>query len=531
MSRVRAAVSALAVVVAGLAPVAGHAAGPYDGCDAPAAAAAVRVGVVACQTLPSRELGGTTAFSYYVPPACDPAVVRPRRERCPTLYLLHGFGGDLHSMLGTAQHPSAWVAALDSRPKVSPDTTDQPWTSSDPTTWVAASQLPLVLVAPDGRTVPGGDGPGPGLEGFWTDWNPRYAKGGDSQRYDTAPPRFAAELTDELVPYVEAHFAVGRGRDWRALAGTSLGGYGSYAIGLTHPDEFASIGAVSGIMNILLLPGFDASADGGSGGVAPPTQLPTTTLPGPAGASLPLNVLPAQVRGFAVATYAFGDPSVDQSYYRGRMPRDLAINAHAVRATHGHATQSLVVRGFSNDAVPRQPSDFADPPGYFGAQAFEAIVLVSNAEQNQAFADAGVQQHYELHPGIHSDAYWNPWLRGQLEAQYAAIRHPGGGGHPPPLPTTFDYRSDAMSFEVWGWRVTVKRPASEFVDLTDVTCDGLTIRGTGDITVRPAPHCDARPTTIHLGAGMPTDAPVGTDEAPAYGHAVHVRLHHRRSGS
>src|SRR4051812_22296638 len=450
MPRIIALAVALAGVAAGLSPVAGHASGPYDGCGG--AGATVQVGVVACQTLPSQALGATTAFSYYVPPACAPATDR----RCPTLYLLHGFGGDLHSMLGTADKPTAWVAALSSRPKTDPAERAEPWTLSDPATWAAARQLPVVLIAPDGRTAPDGFGPSAGLEGFWADWNPRYAKDGDSQRYNTPPPRFAAEVTDELVPYVEARFPVGRGRDRRSLAGTSLGGYGSYAIGLLHPDFFASIGAVSGIMNILLLPGLDASADGSRAGVALPAQLPTTTVPGAAGASAPLDALPEQARGFAVATYAFGDPSADQSYYRGRMPRDLAINAHALAISHREATQSLVVRGFSNDAVPRRPSDFANPPGYLGAQAFEAIVRASTVEQNQAFDDADVDQHYELHPGIHSDAYWNPWLRGQLEAQYAAMQHPA------PLPTTFAYRSTAAQFEVWGWQVAVKRPASAF---------------------------------------------------------------------
>jgi S-formylglutathione hydrolase FrmB len=515
---------AVAIAAAVIAPSAsrGVAAGPYDGCTAPGSA--IEVGVVACQTLPSAALGGTTAFSYYVPSACAPARVTARHERCPTLYLLHGFGGDLHSMLGTADHPSGWVAALASKPRTSPADSAQPWTLSDPTTWVVAPALPVVLVAPDGRTVPDGFGPGAGLEGFWADWNPRYAKGGDSQRYATPAPRFAAEVTDELVPYVEAHFPVGSGRDWRALAGTSLGGYGSYAIGLLHPDFFASIGAVSGIMNILLAPGLDTSPDGGSGGLAPPAQLPAAAVPGPGGASAPLSAFPEQARGFAVATYAFGDPTADQSYYRGRMPRDLARNAHAVRVHDGHATQSLVVRGFSNDAVPRQASDFADPPGYFGAQAFEAIVLASNIEMNQAFADAGVQQHYERHPGIHSDAYWNPWLRGQLEAQYAAMRHPDGGGDPPPLPTAFDYRSNASRFAVWGWTFTVNRTASEFIDLTDVTCQALTVRGTGDIRIVPPASCAARPVTVHLGPGMPTDAPAGADEASVYGQAAHVHL-------
>jgi S-formylglutathione hydrolase FrmB len=480
--------------------------------------------------MPSQALGGTTAFSYYVPPGCAPALLRDRGERCPVLYLLHGFGGDLHSMLGTADHPSGWVAALSSRPKVAPASTSQPWTLADPTKWVPAPPVDMVLIAPDGRTPPDGDGPGDLLESFWTNWNPRYAKGGDSPRYDTPAPRFVDELTDELVPYVEGHFRVGRGREWRSIAGTSLGGYGSYAIGLAHPDEFASMGAVSGIMNILLLPGQDEYAAGGSGGVAPPSQLPSTTLPAVAGASVPLSVLPAQARGFAVATYAFGDPSVDQSYYRGRMPRDLAINAHAEgpHASHESPAQAIVVHGFSNDAVPRQPSDFASPPGYLGAQAFEAIVRASNIEQNQAFADASVQQRYELHPGIHSDAYWNPWLREQMEAQFAAMRHPDDSGHPPPTPVTFDYRSTASRFAVWGWHFAVKRPVSEFVNLTGVTCGGLTIRGTGTVTVTPPPRCHSEPATVNLGAGMPTDAPAGVDETSFYGQSVYLQLQHRK---
>jgi S-formylglutathione hydrolase FrmB len=509
-----------AAVVPAAAPA--GAADPFAGCDS--AGAAVQVGVVSCQTVPSRALGGTTAFSYYVPPGCSPA----RHVRCPTLYLLHGFGGDLTSMLGTPRQPSAWVASLTSHPPQSPSDSSEPWTLADVKTWKAAPALDMVLVAPDGRTVPEGSGPGSWLEGFWTDWNPRYAKGGDSQRYDTAPPRFAAQLTDELVPYVEQHFPVGRGRGWRAIAGTSLGGYGSYAIGLQHPDFFASIGAVSGIMNILLLPGLDASADGGTGGVAPPGGLPAVSVPHPAGAAAPLDALPEQARGFAVATYAFGDPSVDQSYYRGHMPRDLALNAHALHTSHGKSTQSLVVRGFSNDAVPRQASDFSSPPGYLGAQAFEAIVLASNIEQTKAFAEADVQQHYEMHPGIHSGPYWDPWLRGQLEAQYAAMRQPGGGGNPPPIPTTFAYRSTASQFSVWGWRFTVQRPASEFLELTDVTCHGFTVRGTGTVRFTPPPRCHARPQTVELGPAATTDAQAGADEASFYGHVAYVRWHSAR---
>ena len=84
----------------------------------------------------------------------------------------------------------------------------------------------------------------------------------------------------------------------------------------------------------------------------------------------------------------------------------------------------------------------------------------------------GVGDHYELHPGIHSDPYWNPWLRGQLESQYASLRHPGGGGSPPPAPDRFAYRTVEQSFSVWGWRFEVTRPTVEFLEVRDVTCRG-----------------------------------------------------------
>ena len=74
------------------------------------------------------------------------------------------------------------------------------------------------------------------------------------------PPRFSSFLTGELLPYVEAHFPTSTGRAWRALAGTSLGGYGSYKNGLQHPDVWSSMGSVSGAHNFLFGPGVDPSA-------------------------------------------------------------------------------------------------------------------------------------------------------------------------------------------------------------------------------------------------------------------------------
>ncbi len=508
-------VTCFALMVVAPTAVVRAASDPFAHCEGPSAPRSI--GVVACRREPAPELGGTTAFEYYVPPGCA-------AHRCPTLYLLHGFGGDLTSMLGTPADPSAWVAALAHRPGVSPYATSQPWRYADQRKWKPAPAIDMVLVAPDGRTVPGGFGPGPLLDGFWADWNPRYAEGGSDAAYSTPPPRFASYVVDELVPFVEHHLGVASGRAHRALDGESLGGYGSYAIGLLHPDEWSTIGADSGIMNILLGPGLATPSPQGVPGVLPPAQLPAVLLPAPLGAPVPLSALPGPAANIGVVLYAFGDPVADESYYLARQPVDLALNAAAF---HGRR-QSLMIRGFSNDTVPRMASDFS-LPGYLTSQAFEDLVLPTNIEMNQAFSQAGVAQHYELHPGIHEDAYWNPWLRAQVVAQYAVVKHWDGTGHPPPNPTTFSYVSGAKDFTVWGWHLTVNRAVDETLRLTDVSCNGLTLRGTGVVTVTVPRRCNPthhalRVVTVDLGPSMPVNQTTGADTLPGYGRTVHIDL-------
>ncbi len=57
---------------------------------------------------------------------------------------------------------------------------------------------------------------------------------------------FAPMLVDEIIPYVETHFRVKPGRDNRAMAGLSWGGYQSFGIVFTHLDAFAYLGGFSG---------------------------------------------------------------------------------------------------------------------------------------------------------------------------------------------------------------------------------------------------------------------------------------------
>lgn len=472
----------------------------------------VVVARVACQRLDSTLIGGTTAFSYYVPPACTAGL----GHRCPVLYLLHGFGGDYHSMLGSGDHPSAWVAALTSAPPGTAWMKD-PWDNADPSRWQARPSLDMVLVAPDGRTVAGGFGPGGGLDGYWTDWNPRFAAGGDEIRYPTPPPRFSSYLRDELIPFVEGHFAVGAGRDFRAIGGTSLGGYGSYLNGLQHPDVWTSMSSVSGAHNFLFAPGIDPVLVTSPVGIEPPVPLPHVALPGPTSA-VPGGVLPAQANTFLTATTALGDPVADQAYFRGNTPTDLAMNARA----SANGRPSLYIDGFVNDMIPRRSQDIADMP-------FEVIVFPMNIDMEAAFASQSAPNDFAIHPGVHSDPYRNAWLRGIEDNQYARLRHWDGSGDPTPAPTLFDYRTIALDSTIWGWELHVQRPNVEFLQLRTVSCNGLSLQGTGRITVTIPKKChtglDGRRTfTTDLGSSFAVDDPVGLGATPVYGRTAMIHL-------
>jgi len=392
---------------------------------------------------------------------------------------------------------------------------------------------------PHGRTLTNGFGPAANIDSFWTNWNPKYANkdhGNSNGVYGGPPPRFDDFVTRDLIAFVEDHFpTAGRGREWRALQGTSLGGYGAYELGLKHPDVWSTIGSISGAHNFLFAPSIDPQP-----GIrktplstALPVPLPYLDPPGPAPTLVRVDRLPDQLRGFGAALVVYGDPAVDQAYYRGNMPRDLAMNA---RAYH-ERVQSLHIRGFANDAIPRRAADVTDPPRYAFEQAFEAIVLPMNIDMELAFTSERVQRTYELHPGLHSDTYWNPFLRAQLEAQYARVRHWDGAGSPPPAPTTFDYRSISTSFSVWGWDFTVDRPAVEFLTLRNVSCRSLSLQGTGSVTVTVPAACDSgfdpdgagpKPATstfaVDLGNAHPIDEPLGVGATPIYGTTRTITL-------
>jgi S-formylglutathione hydrolase FrmB len=146
-----------------------------------------------------------TELTFRSPSLASPVKVRvlvPREAashptaRYPTLYLLHGSGGNA----------AVWTD-LDAEP--------------------LTEGMGLVVVMPDG-----------GDEGWYTNW-PHGAK-----------PRWEDFHVKELIPWIEAHEPVIAARSKRAVAGFSMGGFGAMSYAARHPDVFAAAASFSGALDL-----------------------------------------------------------------------------------------------------------------------------------------------------------------------------------------------------------------------------------------------------------------------------------------
>ena len=162
----------------------------------------------AVQTLnyESASLGREREALVYLPPGYEASA-----DRYPVLYLLHGAGGDERTWIDRQQAN----VILDNL--------------------IADGRLqPLVVIMPYGYTTrlePGVRRRGP--DGYKTDME-----------------EFAVDFIEDLVPLVELRYRVVADREHRAIAGLSMGGGQSLAIGLSHPDMFSAIAGFSSAMQI-----------------------------------------------------------------------------------------------------------------------------------------------------------------------------------------------------------------------------------------------------------------------------------------
>jgi enterochelin esterase-like enzyme len=142
----------------------------------------------------------------YLPPGYD-----TNSNSYPVLYLLHGAGGD----------EKTWVERQQANVILD--------------NLIAEGRLePLVVVMPYGYTS-------------------RLAEG-ERRRgaadYKTDMEEFAVDFFNDLIPLVESRYRVTADRDHRAIAGLSMGGGQSLAIGVMHPDMFRSVAGFSSAMQI-----------------------------------------------------------------------------------------------------------------------------------------------------------------------------------------------------------------------------------------------------------------------------------------
>jgi putative tributyrin esterase len=102
--------------------------------------------------------------------------------------------------------------------------------SDDHTIWLRrtsieryVSQLPLIVVMPDGG------------RGFYADAEQGYAYG--------------KAIGPELIERIDRTFPTKAERSGRCVAGLSMGGYGAFRLGLTHPDLYCAAVSHSGALN------------------------------------------------------------------------------------------------------------------------------------------------------------------------------------------------------------------------------------------------------------------------------------------
>lgn len=141
----------------------------------------------------SEILSRSVAYSIYLPPDYASS-----GDRYPVVYLLHGGGGDETALL--RQLEAHRTADRLIREGVIP---------------------PMVLVMPDADRS-------------------RYLNNFDgSVRYEDF-------FFQELIPHIESEYQVVAEKEARAVAGRSMGGFGSLVYGLRHPSFFAAAVSLSG---------------------------------------------------------------------------------------------------------------------------------------------------------------------------------------------------------------------------------------------------------------------------------------------
>lgn len=140
-------------------------------------------------SMPSKILGCDRHFSIYLPPDYETS-----QRSYPILYLLHGWGDNY----------TAWVQFGEVK-RIADEAIRN------------GKATPMVIVMPDADTERKG-----------------YFNHGDGKW------NYEDFFFEEFIPYIENKYKVKKDREFRAVAGLSMGGAGTYIYALHRPDLFSS---------------------------------------------------------------------------------------------------------------------------------------------------------------------------------------------------------------------------------------------------------------------------------------------------
>jgi S-formylglutathione hydrolase FrmB len=143
----------------------------------------------------SRLVGAPLPYNVVLP--ADYNRGASKSKRYPVLYLLHGLGGSAADWVSERARLADYAAAY-----------------------------PFIIVVPEGKDA----------------W---YTDGA------TVPnEKFESYFVEELIPDVDRRFRTLAAREGRAVAGLSMGGYGSMKFALKHPGLFAFAASMSGALAV-----------------------------------------------------------------------------------------------------------------------------------------------------------------------------------------------------------------------------------------------------------------------------------------
>lgn len=140
-------------------------------------------------SMTSTILKGERKFAIYLPPDYESS-----QRHYPVMYLLHGAGDD----------QTGWVQFGEVL-----HITDQAIKEGKAT--------PMIIVMPDAQT---------GRRGYFNDIDGTW--------------QYEDFFFEEFIPFVEKEYRIKREKRYRAIAGLSMGGGGSFMYALRHPEMFSS---------------------------------------------------------------------------------------------------------------------------------------------------------------------------------------------------------------------------------------------------------------------------------------------------